>query len=828
MTTAQKQIHYPALNEKRFTEPDILFLSNFEFAYEDLLRELPQEVILLFHSFIEPFEKREHYFFETLQDNKKWDSAFKKYAHYKVKAPQFEQYFAEVCEFFSKHNSTSLLYEIASYFSIASYETDGESNWFIFDDFDGEPIPFTAGRIVDKGIQFHSTNGDKFELSPQALLCVRLFEGVLTSRLKSFKLKATLDDTMPPHAQLLLNTCHDAQKANVYFITLKQPLTSLIEVVVSYYKLFRFLEDAYAGEKDGDVQLNMSTYYTQLSQQLYRIASTCYLYYTNGKREQDKKTAASAKKRLEETVEKLDKQKEQTNELRKQQKEWKKQQKELSQKPVQIVSQADEQELKQLAEQLSKMQQAYTTLKKEKVCEEDKLQQEIQQLKEANSTLNKKLHPLLKVTSQPKIETIAQWLELGRELIQNITDLEEQQIREFFDLFLQVCDEQKAQKPKQERASNLFGYVSVGADGHYVNFTNGKQALISAIPASIYLAEGQFVQVTKDFEYVQDYPDFFDFQLNGQTACFSIVKMKDDIPYVFCEGELKPVTHETYIQLRDGQIVSFNKQLELIRFYKQKRFQLNVFEQSIKLKKHHPYYVQKALPTGIVVTHAFTKAESFITLANAENLQDDQFITVDGDDIVRSFHGSFYKLSSYYNKSEIVAVCEIDDVYFGKKLSREIVIIKNIPLNIKLVLGDAVRIDEGHNYLEIMREETVETETLEKRLARRTVTTAKENVIAVTPPSITSSVLIVGNPALFESYKQLHNYGYEVEAIDGYESFSRVKQAAKDKDLIVVCTGFASHDNMYAIKDIYPAQQVIYAEREGATQIALQLKSSNL
>ncbi|RUL50472.1 hypothetical protein [Lysinibacillus antri] len=829
MTTVQMKAHYPTNNERGFTKPDILFFANIHFSLEHLLKELPQEAILLFHSLIEQFEERDPNFFETLNDRKKWETALKKYSHLKLKPSQFTKVFDEVCTFFSKKSSNHFIYEIADYFRIATYETEGKASWFSFDNYDGESIPFTSERIdSNDGIQFHDVNGEKKSISPHVLMVIRLLDDEAMKRLEIFKIKAKLDETIPEHIQLLLATCLDDERTNAFMKVLTNPLATSIQAVISYYKLFRFLEDAYTSEQDEEIEYNISTYYAQLRQQFYRIVSSNYLLYVSSKRERDEKSAASNKAKLEETVEKLEKQKELNKELKKQQAELKKQQKEIKAPPKQIMEQLSNPELEQLTENLKSLHLRYKRLEQEKSRDESRLDQEIKKLKQDNSTLQKKLQPLLKITEQPKIETIPQWLELGRELIQNINEVEEQQIREFFEFFLIVCEEQKALRPKQELASNLFGYVSVSKEGHYIHLGDGKEERISGIPVHIYLADGQFVQVTSDFQYVQDYPDFLDGSLHGQAFNFSVVKMKDDLPYVYSNGTLKAITHEPSIQLRDGQIVSFNSENELIRFYKKQRLQLDLFEESIKLKKHEPYFVQKVLPTGAVVTNAFTKEESFITFSNAEELQDGQLITTIDHNIIRTFSGAFYKLSSFYGRSELVSVCENDDVCFGKKLSREIVIIKNIPSHVTISVGDTIRIDEWHNYLELVKSEVIEEETLEKRLSRRSASTNKETITPVAHPEIKSSGLIVGNPAFFENYgQQFNQYGYDIEGMDGYESFSRIKHAAKDKDFIVVCTGFISHDNMYAIKDTFPSNQVIYTERDGATQIALKLKSSN-
>lgn len=829
MVTAQMKVHYPAANEEKdFTKPDILFFSNINFSYEHLLRELPQESILLFHALIEQFNERNSSFFETLNERKKWETAVKKFTHLKVRPPQFNKYFDDVCTFFSQQSSNYFVYEIADYFRVATYETEDKMSWLLFDNYDDESIPFTLERIDNKGsIQFHDVNGEKKTISPQALMYIRLIDYEAMKHLDKFKIKVELDHTIPEHIQLLLATCLDDARTNVFFNVLTNPLTTSMQTVITYYKLFRFLEDAYTNEQSEDIRQNISGYYAELSQQLYRIVSTNYLFYISNERERGEKSAASNKAKLEETLERLEKHKELNKELKKQQVELKKQQKELKEPPKQIVERISEHELEELKDELRRLHLKYKRLEQEKLRDENKLQKEISQLKQDNSALQKKLHPLLKVTSQPKVETIAQWLKLGQELIQNINDVEEQQIREFFELFLIVCDEQKALRPKQELACNLFGYVSISKEGHYIHLGNGKEELICGIPAHIYLAEGQFVQVTPDFEYVQDYPDFLDVPLQGQVLSFSVIKMKDDLPHIYSNGALKVITHEPSIQLREGQIVSFNNKFELIRFYKQQHLQLDLFEQSIKLKRHEPYYVQKVLPTGAVVTNAFTKVESFITFSNAESLLDGQLVTTIDNSIVRTFYGTFYKLSSFYSRSELVSICEIDDVCFGKKLNREIVIIKSIPPHVAISIGDTIRIDEWHNYLELVKSEVTKDETLEKRLSRRTASIHKEEVTSVAPPEIKSSGLIVGNPSFFESYGQLKQYGYGVEGIDGYESFSRIKHVAKDKDFIVVCTGFVSHDNMYAIKDAYPSHQVIYTERDGATQIAFQLKSSN-
>ena len=88
-----------------------------------------------------------------------------------------------------------------------------------------------------------------------------------------------------------------------------------------------------------------------------------------------------------------------------------------------------------------------------------------------------------------------------------------------------------------------------------------------------------------------------------------------------------------------------------------------------------------------------------------------------------------------------------------------------------------------------------------------------------------SPILIVGNTALSESYKhQLVRYGYDATTVDGFGPLKRIMQGARNKDVIVVCLDRLSHGNMYAIRDEFPEDKLLYTDREGAMQIGMQLQ----
>ena len=56
-------LHYPLENTSLSVTPDILFISNFQFSSRNLLKELPRDVIALFHSLIQQFQNGDEAFY---------------------------------------------------------------------------------------------------------------------------------------------------------------------------------------------------------------------------------------------------------------------------------------------------------------------------------------------------------------------------------------------------------------------------------------------------------------------------------------------------------------------------------------------------------------------------------------------------------------------------------------------------------------------------------------------------------------------------------------------------------------------------------------------
>ena len=142
--TKQITLHYPSQGTMSQDPQDLLFISNIQFSFRELFKELPRDVVGLLHSLLKQFLEGEEAFYQTINEEKKWEAAMRKYAHYKVKNAQFEEVLEELIQFFDEHNSAVFLMEITHYFLYASYQTEDGKTWLLFDDYDGEEmVPFS-------------------------------------------------------------------------------------------------------------------------------------------------------------------------------------------------------------------------------------------------------------------------------------------------------------------------------------------------------------------------------------------------------------------------------------------------------------------------------------------------------------------------------------------------------------------------------------------------------------------------------------------------------------------------------------------------------------
>ena len=821
------KVIYPTRSEKGFATPNSLHFTPFLFEYEHLLKELTKEEISLLHSFVEQFEAKDEVLFTILNDKKKFELAQRKYAIVKKHNKLYEEQFLKVHNFFNKHDSNVFVFEIASFYTFATYSYSDEYCWFTYDDYKDGPIPFTVERITENGIRFHDADGEENTVSPQALMYIRLLEYRLDNSFSTLKLNCKYDERLSnyPQLQASLAVLTDDDTYLRFLVSNENPITSLIETVISYEKVKRVLDDCYDENKDEMFKEILELYAGNVHERFMTVTYTCYLMYTQQERTKQVNLATSYKKKYDETLIKMNRQKERFDIQKEKSHQVKKQliDAQLESAPTIVKDQSLEKELTAMKAECNDLKRQLFRQQSDSSLELVQQNKVINDLKEENRILQQKLQPLLKTVSTAKVETVEEWIAVGHTLIESVNEQEEDDIRRFFELFISICDINDAKRSKPQLVPNLFGYCVVSSSGHFITLAEGTVEKIVSIPENVYLSDGQFIQVTDEFKFVDAYLDFYEQHTNDDSIhSFSTVLFQNEIPYVMDGSKLMPISHPEEITLIHGQIVSFNNKYELVRYYRKKRRTLDMFEQSIKTKGHTPYFISKVLSTGVVVENVFTNLESYIEFEDIRSLSTGGFITATDTRIIHRFESKyFYELSSHYNKYEFATICEIGDGFYGRKLNKEVVIIRNVPKELSLQLDEVIRIDEHHQFLEKLQVDEV-AETLEQRLARRQ---KQKESVAYERPEHLSPILIVGNTALSENYKhQLVRYGYDATTVDGFGPLKRIMQGARNKDVIVVCLDRLSHGNMYAIRDEFPEDKLLYTDREGAMQIGMQLQ----
>lgn len=381
---------------------------------------------------------------------------------------------------------------------------------------------------------------------------------------------------------------------------------------------------------------------------------------------------------------------------------------------------------------------------------------------------------------------------------------------------------------ERNRIEQKIGYVTIEDNKHIVNFIDGTSELIKEIPISTHIARNQFIKVQLDgtFKWLYNY-HFEESDRDNQIFKFGSVIYKNGEPHLM-------VTHldiqkiekiPPNITLRENQIISVNKNMELIRFYKATVLNADYFMDSIKAKEQKAFYVLQVFPNGVLLRNIETGEEQFGVVESEEAIEAQQVIVLQENQLIRKYSNpKFYTLSTYYKKAEHGVVEIKNDTVFIKKLSGELVIVNELPYQIDIQDGNVIIVDEFNNFLTLKRDfETVEHTEERKKLTSAYKTTSFKKGLSE-KIEIKKEVLIIGKITYEFSYKMAFlKQGYRAEIVDGYEPWAKVKSAMKGKDFIVVVTEFISHDNMWLIREVETKNPIIFSEHDGANRILEQV-----
>lgn len=417
------------------------------------------------------------------------------------------------------------------------------------------------------------------------------------------------------------------------------------------------------------------------------------------------------------------------------------------------------------------------------------------------SALQKQLTTEKRQKLQMEELQFSDWLQKGREFLQQLTVEEEDELKGFIDLAQNIMHEQSLARPKEDLATNRIGYCRIEENGHFVNFGNDIWYELTSIPSSVYLSDNQFVEVTKDLELanVLDY-FFISGPVDYAMTQFVVVEERHGQAFAKVNGKTKEIKYRENAFIRSGQVISINQMGELVTYYKNRSIILDDWLASIQLKGHTPLFVTMALSNGYVVRD-LDGQERFIQFD--EQLNEHSFIITDAEERImyKDASGRMLKLSSKYKDKQLASVSEIDGQIYVLKENQEYVQLQNVPLSDELDLGDMIWIDEFNRFIVVVEEEKefVPTDTIEKKLldGGRKVTrkVSKERV------EKTKDLLVIGNVRISERYKSYFGeLGFEVEVVDGTGPFEKIRQACSKHTNILYSTAFTSHKNSGKMK----------------------------
>ncbi|MFS0815522.1 DUF2325 domain-containing protein [Lysinibacillus sp. 1P01SD] len=490
---------------------------------------------------------------------------------------------------------------------------------------------------------------------------------------------------------------------------------------------------------------------------------------------------------------------------------------------------------KKLCEQLN-------SIKSEKQAIEDKL-------KSINST-SLPLPPVQPLPSKTTEINIDTWLAQGAFLLNGSNRKDyEYAILNFveanFDIKHLVEDETLKEI---ESYNSRIGYALIEDNKHFVVFANGEKKQIKNLPNDIYLGSFQFLKVDGEDNFVGTFPSIYRDRLKDKYHDFGIITSINDDEVVFTilnDEEIKVKNTPSEAKLKIGfkigvgQAVSYNRISNTFMPYQMTPLSLDTFFKSIVAKNHRIVVFIKQLSNGGIFYDIDTESETFLSFSEEDvfkkwNLNDEQVVIFDNSNnrIVKVFQNPlFFKLSTFYKKSMLVTIesIESDNRIFIKNNIGEVVLLKKYPSHYKASIGDILLVDEDYSYL---RNEDSNQKYLNNLSIERKVLSSPKNTSSKNKESkaveITHKVLIFGNPSFSNNYQlALRKDGFDSTLIDGYDNPKKIMGSLNKFDLIIICNEFASHENMWEVKDWAKAKNkpVLYPKKDGANFISMEITS---
>lgn len=780
----------------------------FFFSHEEWFAGLTNQEITFYDEYIDIYEKTPSLFLEILASRKKQKLRYKKIKSIKNVKVNIKEKREHIQRFFREIPTMQLIQDITIMSQTLPYIVDKNIAEYVFS-FKGEAegVPYDVDHLHQDTLTV--TVGDTdLQISVQAII-VFLFMNEMLHELDEVRL---IDcQCKYPDALFAFNYSEALQKDSlVQFFILKRDaqIMSLMFVMLVFSKATRFLLDALEIEGLADNDQFASEVFEQLEKLNNRKIIEqyeCYKYFLNRKitRLEERETA-HIKKQNELQV-KLDKQKEQLEQQTEKAKQLKQELHTKGTTDVQnsLIDKQLREEVKQLRLRLKAEKDELKDATKLHQKEQKSLEQKLSTIVEENKRLISDVSSLQSQLTAEKRQkmhvqemTFEAWLAKGPQFLVDMTEEEESRLKDFIAIAQNILEESSFARPKTNRATNRIGYVRVDPDQYYITFGDDTWHVVEPFEAPTYLSDNQFVEVTDDLQFVRAFKYFYESgPADYAIAHFVVVENRHDKAFAKVNGQTFEIKYKEKAFIMDGQIISINRNNELVSYYKNRPITLDDLYNAVQLKGHKPLYVTAALTNGYVV-RTLDGVESFEQYS--EIITAHSFIIVDKQNKVTYVDatGTVLKRSSKYKEKLLASVSEMDDDIFVLKVNQEYVQLHDVPERALLDLGDMVWVDEFNRFIEKVKEEVeiVSTQTIEQKLmsSGRKVTRKTDKVSVERDKDL----LIIGNVRISERYKKYFGeLGYNVDVVDGTGPFEKISQACSKHNTILYSTAFTSHKN---------------------------------
>ena len=785
------------------------FEKQFSFSDEEWFAELTNNEIVFYDDYLDLYEKNQTLFLEVLASRKKQKLRYKKIKSVKNVKANLKDKRERVQYFFGRISTMQLIRDVTIMSQILPYIVEKNIAEYVIGmkGEDEEWFPYNLEYLRDDklAITFEDTD---IHISVQAIFLF-LFMNEMLHELDEVRLVNC--ECKYPEALFAFNYAEALQKDSlIQFFILKgdTQITSLMFANLVFSKATRFLLDALKIEELADNDAFVSEVFEQieiLSNRKVIEQYECYKNYLNNKITKLEERETTHIKKQMELQAKLDRQKEQLEQQTEKAKQLKQ---ELHTKGATVVQSATadkqlKEEIKRLRIKLKAEKDELKESTKEHQRVQKSLEQKLSTIEEENKRLTSDVSLLqsqLTMVKRQKMHvqdlTFEVWLAKGPQFLVDMTEEQESKLKDFITIAQNIVEDSITARPKVNLATNRIGYVRIEPDRYYITFGDDTWHVLEPFAAPVYLSDNQFVEVTDDLQFVRSFKYFFESgPADFAITQFVVVENRHDKAFAKVNGQTIEIKYKEKAFIMDGQVISINRNNELVSYYKNRSITLDDLYNAVQQKGHKPLYVLAELTNGYVV-RTLHGIESFAQYS--EQLTAHSFIIVDEQNNVTYVDptGALLKRSSKYKEKLLASVSEIDDEIFVLKVNEEYVKLHDVPDRIELDLGDMVWVDEFNCFIEKVKEEVeiVSSETIEQKLmsSGQKVTRKTERVQIEKDKDL----LIIGNVRISERYKKYFGeFGYNVEVVDGTGPFEKISKACSKHNTILYSTAFTSHKN---------------------------------